>query len=484
MEHNRENILASAGLQAGSGSVGTLAPLRKSRSRGVARGLLRAELGFPLSVRDVLLHEQSALSQLEREHPSRLGPTSLDGRSCSVRHVHVVAIAPSPDAALLAIATSDARVEIHQPSDHAFSWLGSNSSPPSPDTLRLSLVPPSANIGLIRASDVAWFPHHDTVALAMKSCAAVWTYDIETCAEDRPTRVHNLSPATPRGVANLATMAGNGLIVAAAEDCHVSMLDRRARHPIAEFSAPSTNNSIATAESLIYVCGGGWIRAYDVRNLPQKSSSTRSKYIAFENQSKSPSAVCKMQIRHARPGFEESLSPVSSDFNFVEALQGGARVGFQLMDGSVGLADLTTASLECSPENFSSNIAPVEAVARTGLYSLGARQAAADAYPWFVARRRGCFVTGSCNRGWRIVAPCVSRPAFRVVPLGLSNPAISHNSYLLRKEFYLDTPIHVSCALANDSLTRVVVGYASNCVDVFQSRTFGDKCDAANVNEK
>lgn len=84
------------------------------------------------------------------------------------RNAHIVSIAASSDKCLAAIASSDGRCEIHEPTA-------------DDDTLRVTL---SAQA---RLSTVAFFQHADIVATATSDNPALYAYDLNKCSSDMPT---------------------------------------------------------------------------------------------------------------------------------------------------------------------------------------------------------------------------------------------------------------------------------------------------------
>jgi hypothetical protein len=496
-------------------------PVGKLARHFDARGLWSLELGLSVPSRHAWSFEARSLSLLHTLDPpsSVLHPTSLDGSPPPLRNAHVVAAAASPDGALIALATSDGRAELHQP-PRRYKAHGEAAGTHA-DSLRLAIR--SAAVPGPRFADAAWDVQHDTLAFALSDRPAIWTYDLETCSTDMPTRTHKLSSAGQRGITDLAPLAQSGTLAAAADEGLVYFIDRRERSPVAEFRTPATNNVLAGADPLLYVCGGsGTIRVYDVRKLPARALNS------FGSAASKVTDGALSRLRIPPPAL--AATPVGSDvgakhFNFAEVVEGGARVVFQLAHGAVGVADLTTSAVELRDE-----AGPVGATGlpgdglglmtrrgetptnvQQGLFALGAQQAAVDAWPWYVARRRGCVVRGGGgggSRGWRVVAPCVRTCGVRIVKLGgeggdrartgsgdkvrdegsevipdesfrdnqaRRNKVVQHSSLedtIVRwertrtSEVVIETPGFVTCVTADDELQQFVVGYACNRIGV------------------
>jgi hypothetical protein len=449
-------------------------------------GRRAADFGLPPDPHQVWRYEAASLDQLQPlAPPSRvLHPSVFTDRTARAppyaRHPYVASIAETTDGALLALMTSDARVELHQPPDpHRPLPLATPApgdaaaAPVKADSLRLAINPADT---AARAADVCWHPRGDTLVLGMSDRAALWSFDVETCSDTAPTRVHALRGGGSRGVTDLAALPLCGAIAAACTDGPVHLLDSRARNVSASIAAPTANNVLAAADPLLFVCGAGCIRAYDVRALSHSDAGGAR-------------SLARLQLASAAAVPVRDRAELESAFSFAHALHDGTHVAFQTATGIVGLACMMTGTAELVPEPPPQQ--PQEAVPDSGLYALGARERHAQEYPWYVARRRGVVVRGGGGRGWRVIAPCVGRPAFRVVPLGLPRPkpaAAERASGKLRRlragapfpdtrraapttGKVVDTPAHVACVTADDQLHRFVLGYAGNAADVYQVST-------------
>jgi hypothetical protein len=392
---------------------------------------------------------------------------------------------PSPDGGLLALARSDAVVELHElpPSPSSDPGAiggafgrgdGERHAHGRPPTLRLALQPADRTA---RAADLAWAHDHDTLFVALEDRPVVWAFDLETCAADRPTRVYDVRKHhSVRGMADLAVVPASGLVAAATVGVSVYLLDHRERRSVAELEVPTRNNALAAADHILYVCGEGIIQVYDARKLrapgPRYHSSLNGGRRPIALTSAKADADGSSALRVLRVDSGRLLH-----FNLAETIRGGTGLAYQLSNGTVGLADMTRGVVT---EVHVESSKPTE-VPQSGLYVVGSRESSADELPWHVARQRGCLVRGMSSRGWLALAPCVRSRGFRIIPLGLSplsqrqkradmslDPAVSPHADRF-SSLELQTRGHVSCLAAAADLHRIVVCYASNGVAVFEN---------------
>jgi hypothetical protein len=430
-----------------------------------------------------------------------LRPPPLMQTRTTDRRPHPIAAVPSPDGGLLALARSDAVVELHElpptpatcsgPAGGVFGVSGASGtfahaddSVPgeregqtinSPSTLRLALQPADS---AARAADLVWAHDHDTLFVALQDRPAVWAFDLETCATDRPTRVYDVRRhhSTP-GMVNLAIMPASGLVAAAAVGAGVYLFDHReTRRVVAELEVPSRNNALAAADHVLYVCGEGMIQAHDARKLPvpvprcHSSLSIGTRPLTLT--SAKPNADCSSTLGVLRVDSGRALH-----FNLAKTVRGGTGLVYQLSNGTVGLADMTTGVVA---EEHIEPSKPTE-VPVSGLYVVGSRETSLNELPWHVARQRGCLLRGISNRGWLALVPCARSRGFRVIPVGLSPLSgkraeipvdlarIPHTDGFATLE--VKTPGFVSCLTAAADLRRVLVGYASNGIAVYENVT-------------
>lgn len=451
----------------------------------------RSEFGFLPDCHAIWKYECRALGLLQPLSPSRvLHPSAFtDGRSNApdyVRYPYVSSLAESGDCALLAVMTSDARVEIHQPTRSCTPLPVATSGPtglqtsphPPTDSLRLSINPADTRA---RAADLCWLPDRDSVVLGMSDRPALWTFDIETCRETRPCREQRLfrgGQEEGHGVTDMTTMPGLGCVIAACRDRRVYLSDFRQGKLFSTFPVSAGNCVVASADPLVFVCGDGFIRAYDIRSLP--SSSPKVSLVSMAPRQK---PLKELRVSH------------STDFCFAQPVMNGARVAFQDLAGLVGLANFVSGDIEKSPEAVRDE--PKEVIPGSGLYELGTMERHRRENPWYIARRRGVVVPGPVREGgWRIVAPCVGRSAIRIVPLGLprsvpvplagpksgpksvgnfrpfcSRRTLRRNALRGQKEKVLETKDHVACVMADEGLQRLVLGLNGNAVDIYRMET-------------
>lgn len=445
---------------------------RSSRlgSESKARRLLLSDLGFSLGPKDVWLNEQLALSHLRPAEVSCIGPTTVDGRVFASRHLHVVGLVPSPDAALLAIATSDARLEIHQPGPPHDSSSGT--VPPTVDSFRLRVNPARNTWKHDVVSSLAWYPQRDIVAIAMRRGAQVWLYDIERCIGDEPTRTCTVPSVLSHGVNDLKALECSGLLIGSSANSQVFLLDQRKHCPAAEFEVPTHNNAIAVAEPLIFVCGNERIDTYDLRMLQQNGHTTTSGFSTSHTSLPSAKPITSVHVTQCMTDEYASPRRWQFDFNFVKALDGGARIAFQLSDGTVGIRDIIAGTLKYSREKSRSTPNSAQTLRQVRFHADTTTQSNLSTYPWYASRRYCSVVNAPLNSGWRMVVPCLSQSGFRIVPLNLLQSTSSPLSKIAAEDFYIDTGKHVTCIHAEQGMRRVVVGYDGNSLDVFHG--YGD----------
>lgn len=448
--------------------------VRKKRYRGLS--VHAAEVGGRFNARQAWHYETSALAHLRPLaiparvfHPS-ISSNHAEPQSSRIANPYMSAMASTPDGGLLATMSNDARVELHQPPDPSRplpTATGLDSVAPNADSLRLSLNPADS---AVRGADMCWHPRRDTLILGLSNRSALWSFDVETCREDVPSKELALRGCVgSSGVTDLSALPDKCAIAAATDDGHVFIADPRSRKHSPAFRAPSKNNAIGGVEPLLLVCGGGSIRVFDIRALPANGALGSMPVLTTLRLEK---ALWENGLKYASAG---------ASFSYVEPLNSGARAVFQTETGMLGLANFITGKVDFFPEPPA--LEPEEAIPESGLYELGAQERHARAYPWYIERRRGVVVGSLSGGGGRVLTPCVGRPAFRVVPLDLGkadNDALFNSSRLvhpLQRDcektttpgVVIDTPHHVSCLSADEQLRRVVLGYPGNLVDVFHT---------------
>lgn len=459
----------------------------------VGRLLRAAERGLPLNPVQVWKLETTSLAQFRRVspacalvYPSAFTDPTLVPQRPGIRRPFVTSAAPSADGALLALTSSDARIELHELPEiarplcvapvaaDALSTQGAPAvQPQRADSARLSIVPSDVKA---RAADACWHPKNETTfMMGLSDRLQAWYFDVETCAENKPCSVLRLGDGGARGITDMTTMAERAAVYAAVYEGAVYALDSRAKKVDPQLRGGLTNMALAAADPLLFSCSQGMIRVYDVRALPVSRGLNRGQR----------HVVTQLQLSDVVP--THSSSPVhgraelKGSFCFAQAVEGGARLAFQLEHGTIGMANMMTKKVVIVPEPPPEE--PEEVIPQSGLFELGAREEHFRSFPWFVPRRRGLALRGACGRGWRIAAPCVGSKSFRIVPFGIARSTQEARRGVKRRigesgapasscePHVVSTPKHVACVTADEQLRRIVVGYAANGVDVYQMET-------------
>lgn len=378
------------------------------------RALHELQLGIPLPSVFTFRAELSSLAHL---HPKK----SLQTSFTPSRNAYISQIAPSPDGALLAIASTDGRVEIHEPADDA--------------TLRLTLLPSQSS----KLSSCAWRTQSDSDGVFLTLYRDVCFYDLNTCRVDRPSRKFSV----PHGIiSEIAAVNEHSFAVSATNSLLLFDARLRSRSACVAKIHTKLHDAVITAHDLcVYGAESGCILLWDRRKL------------AVSN--KSPTAMEKKQTAEvanrtvARGGRFDMLRVLP------ESAQGV--VAYQMGDGSVGYADVVGEGGEAIPERR-----PEVRVGNSkgpelddfGTYATGLN------YPWYVNRRRGAIFAAGFRRGWRMVVPTVHKSGYRVVGFGGGMEISSYEKGWNR---------HCSCIQPLDnSLERLVVGGVLNDVHMLE----------------
>lgn len=353
---------------------------------------------------------------------------------------------PSADGALLAVAGNDARIEVHE--------IGLEDS----ESLRLTLVPQNQRLLL---SSCAWASPRgkDSIVTAFENSDDVWEYDLQTCREDMPSRVHRLpmsgyarGPKVEAGTSDMVAMDNKCLAIAQGSGL-IKLLDIRLKRKhafVGNIDTAMRRPLISVKGMDLYAAAAGEIGLFD-RRVTSMAASTSFKSFGSDDKK-----------QHKRSQIARKTVGPKSAFNMLQVPTSAAPgcVAYQTSDGCVGLTDMAvqSPSVFCVPENVAQ---PPQVNNETGLEQFGTAAEALQK-PWFVRRRQGDIVSGPgpSNRGWRIVTPLVSGPGVRMVSFGAGEEARS-------VEFAKHH--HYSCVhLAGGTTDRLVLGTATNTVKILE----------------
>lgn len=360
---------------------------------------------------------------------------------------HMVALSPSEDHQLLAAASAYSGVQVHEPLD------------PSGDTLRVWLRTPCA-------SHAAWTvpdSHGEGLYVAQAYTPTVWRFNLESCAEDRPSQILQLptdnSAGRPAHVVELSPISQH-IVAAATSDGAVYMLDDRLERPaissVHTHASGRAGAAISVHSALLYVGAAGSVSVYDRRKLPRPRGRGVLSFGA---------SCAETGVRMEGPLASTRVANGSAPFAALRCVPGpGTVVAYQMDDGSVGYADLLggkdarkqLCAEVCDPSQRGGS--PMGELRSYG--SLMSQNRGT----WWVHRHRGCLIPAQCGSGWRFFAPLVHGSGFRAVGI---RPGKEPEIVCVR------TPRPVACVSPmpeNGGCQRILVGYASVKVDLFMSK--------------
>lgn len=412
--------------------------------------------------------ELAGLSFLRLKKPGLLQPTIYTGAHASAagagigpnpynRRPYVAQLLPTRDKGLLAVAGSNARVEIHE--------LTSG----QPDTHRLSLIPRRENLKLCSC---AWSSsgREDRLFKVFENCDAVWEYDLETCSANRPTRRSRLFDRlqTPSGAQKHATdiiAVENSSVAVALGTGTILQIDRREPDRPAPFAALFSTRMakpvIASEGMYLYAADMGQIIMFDKRVSPKKSSTSIVSFGRRESELSKQGQVARKDVGR------------NFHFNFLKVLP-GAPAGclvYHLLDGTTGFADMAGGSHSIQALNLlERGPQPLSQPAMDTLDEFGA--ADRNNHTWFLRRRYGEVAKAQGNRGWRVFVPLTKEPGLRVVSFGTGSRPRSFDFAKVQDV----TSVH----LVHGSSDRLLLGTAANTVDTYevdwQSGHQGESC--------
>lgn len=351
-----------------------------------------------------------------------------------LRNAHIVHIAASSDRALTAIASSDGRIELHEPVQA--------------DSHRLSLDSVSEHS---RISALAYTTYEDADMLfaAASNTAVINHYNLNTCRSDRPTTKLKFRQQAHRSITDIITL--NPPILAAARQSEVAIFD--VRHARGETAAVPlsgcTDPVLASQQHFLLVADGNRILVLDRRKMP--SADTRAQ---------KPRSLSMGGQAHATVMTIPLPLPCqkSTRYNWISALPAGpdGLFAFHATDGTVGTVDIMSRAVVTLQETQSRR------ATQTELSEYGMTEASISNPSWYIRRRRGDIVQGINGQDWRIIVPNVLSRGVRIVAFGPNLPMQ-----------YFVVPVtkrhDVTCVHAVDGLlNKMLIGTAKNEVKAFE----------------
>ncbi|PXF45236.1 hypothetical protein BWQ96_05002 [Gracilariopsis chorda] len=394
------------------------------------RALKARELGEPLSNKVTLRIELKCLAHLRMQNKwtTRFVPITPATRD------YIVQVSPSQDGALLAVASSNGRIEIHEPEDS--------------DSMRLSLF--SSAWSRIAACTFSRSPH-DTILVAHEN-GNVHLYDLNTCENSTATRAFK-QEAAKRHVSDILSLDKN--VFAVARDDFVFLYDSRLRSSAACTAQTRVGKDAAfVGEDLeLYVASQGVISLYDRRRL------------------RAPSKLISMERKESPCVLRREISE-SGRLNMLRMLPGAPQghLFYHAVNGTTGHVDILGSGQEHIKVSRQVERPPLPAPNPDdpGLQEYGTLEQSFSLQiygtqeqslepSWYVRRRLGDVVRAAHGSGWIAIFPHLYKPAFEVVLFG-------HGSAM--QSFEREMDYQASCMqTVGGTLRRIVVGGIDNQVD-------------------
>lgn len=421
-------------------------------------GLRAFELGAPLSPS---LTFRAELTLFTHYHPTpepfatQFGPHPT---TSVLRNAHITQIAGSVDRALSAVASTDGRVELHEPA--------------ATDSHRMTLEPVNAQS---RLSGVAFMPATtqqdddgatksttgmnskgtsdvgcvgDALIATASNCSAIYYYDLNKCRVDRPTAQLRFRTEEQKPVTDVATIGRYGFV--AARPGALAVFDVRSSRvgEVLAAAIPCKDPVLTGLGDFLIVAEGDRLLTYDRRRLPTGAVAARAaRALTMARPSDSAVAVLPLPLpKHAR-------------YNWVTALPRGppAFLAFHATDGTFGTVDLASRSVATVKEH---SAAKPDIAADLPLY--GTMEAALSRTAWYIRRRRGDIVHAPYGRGWRVLVPHMLSTGLRAIAFGPNLPL---------QQFSIPAARHVdvACVHAVDGLLdKLLLGTTRNEVRALQ----------------
>lgn len=394
---------------------------------------LRAfELGSPLNPSLTFRSELTLLTHYHRPEKPFASQFRPHPTTSVLRNAYVTDIAASPDRALCAIASTDGRVELHEPA--------------AADSLRMTLERVNAES---RLSTLTFFPENgnaksdDALLTCASESAAAYFYDLNVCRVDRPTQSLYFRNDPRRTITGIAPSTRP--IFVAVRPSGVSVFDLRLPHGGEAFAAsiPCKDPVAATRDDFIFIAEGDQILTYDRRQLPaakmMRTSLSLTMGRAADN---SVSSVSVPLPKHAR--YNWLVAPPQAPPGFY---------AFHATDGTFGTVDLVSRAVEKVKETEAEEKTFLE------LAQYGTMEASFTQNAWYIRRRRGDIITGPYSRGWRVIVPNMLSTGARTIAFG---PDLPMQEYSIPAAQQMDvSSIHA----VDGKFDKLLLGTSRNEVD-------------------
>ncbi|KAI0560805.1 WD40/YVTN repeat-like containing protein [Gracilaria domingensis] len=349
---------------------------------------LRArELGKSVSKDLVWRADLNALSQL---HVQPTWKTDFKPVTSGCRD-YIVQLSASKDQALLAGASSNGTIEVHEPEDGT-------------DSLRLKL---SSNHSS-RVAALTWGKGAGDHLYVAHEGGTIHVFDLNRFS-NAPTRVIS-EPGNMRFVTDIITIDENLIAVAHDELLHIYDIRERWKRKYGATTRIGKEIAVAASGVELYIASPGTISLYDRRQLPQARA-----YLSMERTN--TNVVLSSPLpEHSRLDMLRTLAGAPRGFLFYRTAKG--TTGYIDMVGKAG-EHITAASPPAFVESSQVSLG------ETGLQSYGTVRRSYDR-SWHVRKRLGDVVCASHGNGWRAIFPQMFRASFEVVLFGHGRPIESY----------------------------------------------------------
>lgn len=383
---------------------------------------LGASLPFALSYR-------CELDTLKRLRPSEkvLNPTTFTNTIIHARHAYITQFVPSPDRHLVAVASSDGSLEIHEPEDDK--------------TLRLTILARNAKL-----ASVAWgsLRGSECVILGLVS-PRVALYDLETCQVDTPTRefAHDA-----RSLSDIAVIDNH--VFATTTPKRITLFDARVRKRITDVAVPYNDAVLEGEDVCLYAADVSEVALWDRRKM---ASCARVGIM----EKRQDCALSRQRIG--------SMLPVR--FNSIKRFPNSPPgiLFVHMADGTIGHVDMVGKTHHVKEEKIVTRPAVNEELSDYG------RLEEETHYPWYVHRRRADLLVGQFNLGWRALLPSTAHPnKYRLIGFDTNMKMKSHTATIPTdgpRPTGSNDKFCICMHAVNGKLDRVMMGGIRNHVDVY-----------------
>ncbi|CAN8076617.1 unnamed protein product [Agarophyton chilense] len=309
---------------------------------------------------------------------------------------YIVQFSASQDEALLAAASSNGMIEIHEPDDS--------------DSLRLRLRSNHSS----KVAACTWGKGRGDHLYVAHEAGTIHQYDLNQCDPNAPTNaISNLG--NKRHLTDIISLEPNVFAVAHHELLHMYDIRESWRRKISTTTRIGKEIAVAGDGLELYIASPGNISLYDRRQLPQGRA-----FLSMERSGKN--IVLQRHLpEHSRLDMLRILMGAPRGFLFYRTAKGTA--GYIDMLGKESGEHITPAH----PPVFADS--SQVSLGETGLQSYGTLRQSYD-LSWHVRRRLGDVVCGAHGTGWRAIFPQTFRSSFEVILFGHGRPMESYERSL------------------------------------------------------